>query len=188
MIRSCVFLVILVGITSISGDGSAAQFGGEPPETIGVSKNLVLMDARVIDKNGNPVTGLQKEDFRLYQDGRVQEITEFYPMKRGSAASKERIVVFIIDDLGLSKEKFYQVRTALRHFIDKIMRPTDQVAIARTAGGGVVLQPLTSDAARVRAAAGRWQWSIETGRPLRDIVRTASVAGTTFVQSCSGSS
>ena len=187
MKKTCIFLFILIGITSSLCAGVAVQSDAASPETIGVSSSLVLIDARVTDESGNPVPGLRAEDFQLYQDGRLQAITRFNS-KRAALGAETRTIVFVIDDLGLSKAKFNQIRTALRYFADKVMRPTDLVAIARTAGGGAVLQPLTSDAAKVRAAANRWQWSVETGRPVQDIVRTTMVSGTGFVESCSGSS
>ena len=44
---------------------------------IGVSVDVVLLYASVVDKNGKFIRGLEKEDFRLYEDGVEQEILSF---------------------------------------------------------------------------------------------------------------
>lgn len=190
MKRICIFLFILIGIASIRCAESVVQFRVPASETLavpGASRSLILVDARVTDDSGNYVPGLKAEDFELYQDGRPQEIAKFYEIKRASGSTEPRTVVFIIDDLNLPKAKYNQVRTALRYFADKIMRPTDMVGIARTAGGGVVLQPLTSNTAELRASADRWQWNVDTARPLNDIMLASASSSPDFVRSCSGS-
>lgn len=44
-----------------------------------VSSRLVVVDVNVVDKKGNPVSDLQKDDFRLYESGVQQAITAFDP-------------------------------------------------------------------------------------------------------------
>src|SRR5581483_7817181 len=39
--------------------------------------NLVLVDVRVWDKSGKPVTGLTQDDFRILEDGVPQKINSF---------------------------------------------------------------------------------------------------------------
>ena len=48
-----------------------AQFG----ETVEV--RVTNVDAIVTDKNGEPVTGLTKDDFLVFEDGTPQQITHF---------------------------------------------------------------------------------------------------------------
>lgn len=150
-----------------------------------VSKSLIRIGLQATDRDGNPVKGLSAANFKLYQDGREQKITEFREVVRTNDGSDPRIIVFVIDDLGLSRKKFNQVRTAIKNFADTFMQPADMVGIARTAGGGVVSQPLTSDAARIRASLDRMQWSIEVARPAQNVLLATSSSSTTFIQSCS---
>jgi VWFA-related protein len=42
-----------------------------------VQRNMVLVRAIVRDSNGRPVSGLRKEDFRLFDNGKAQEIDQF---------------------------------------------------------------------------------------------------------------
>ena len=183
-------LFILIGTASIVFADDSAQFdilvAGKNPLP-DITRSGILVDVRVTDKNGNPVKGLKTEDFKLSQDGRKREITEFYEINRASDGTEPRIVVFIIDDLGLPKKKYDQVRTAIRYFADSVMQPTDMVGIARTAGGGVVIQPLTSDAAALRSSIGQWQCSIETARPANNVWLATGISSTSFVSACSGS-
>ncbi|MBN2320948.1 MAG: VWA domain-containing protein [Acidobacteria bacterium] len=183
-------LFILLVMASILCAGHSAQFEmvelKNKVEPI-ISRSLVLIDASVTDKNGNPVQGLKAEDFKLSQDGRQQEITEFHEIERATDGTEPRTIIFVIDDLGLPGKKFNQVRTAIRNFTDTVMHPTDKVAIARTAGGGVVFQPLTSDASELRTSISRWQWSIEAGRPAQNVLLATSTSSAAFIQSCAGS-
>lgn len=50
-----------------------------PQAVITVNSNLVDVDATVTDHDGNLVTGLKKENFRILDDGQPQQITNFGP-------------------------------------------------------------------------------------------------------------
>ena len=190
MKKTYISLFTLIGTIFLLCTGDAAQY--EIVELkknveLTISRSLILIDAHATDKNGNPVEGLKAEDFNLYQDGKEQEITKFHEMERATDGTEPRTIIFLIDDLGLSSKKFNQVRTAIRNFADTGMHPTDRIAIARTAGGGVVFQPLTSDASELRSSIGRWQWSIEAERPAQNVLLASRISSSSFIQSCSGS-
>lgn len=52
----------------------------QPPQSqISVESNLVNIDAVVTDQDGNILTGLKKENFRVLDDGQPQQITNFAP-------------------------------------------------------------------------------------------------------------
>ncbi|MGH9863211.1 MAG: VWA domain-containing protein [Candidatus Acidiferrales bacterium] len=53
--------------------------GQQPGYTLSVDVPLVNVDLTVVDRGGNFVSGLQKEHFRVYQDGEEQEIVAFAP-------------------------------------------------------------------------------------------------------------
>jgi hypothetical protein len=48
-----------------------------PAPTIRVTTHLVLIDAVVTDKQGNPTAGLHPEDFVVEENGKAQKIAAF---------------------------------------------------------------------------------------------------------------
>lgn len=50
-----------------------------PQVAITVESNLVHVDAVVTDEDGNVLTGLKKENFRVLDDGQPQQVTNFSP-------------------------------------------------------------------------------------------------------------
>src|ERR1700687_5043297 len=69
-------------------------------------------------------------------------------------AQKERTVVLVVDDLGLSPAGIDSVRAALLKFVEEQMRPGDRAAIIRTGAGTGTLQRLSGDKDVLRAAIG----------------------------------
>ena len=86
-------LVLLVSLTL-----------GVGPNRPGVDDNAtVAVDAAVTDKNGNPVRGLKKENFKIFEDGVEQSVT------RVSANHKTLAVVVAVE---LSESFPYYIPTA----------------------------------------------------------------------------
>jgi VWFA-related protein len=52
-----------------------------------VNVSVVNVDAYVTDKKGNPVTGLTRDDFELFEDKRPVQITNFYSVQDGKATA-----------------------------------------------------------------------------------------------------
>ena len=147
-----------------------------PPDddnTVKITTSLIQLDVVVTDKAGNPVTDLKPEDFRVYQDGKLQTITNLtyvnsqtaektlipasgkkkhdkneIPVPPSNSNSKQgRIVTFILDD-GNCKSTFEGInamRDAMSKFVDQQMLPSDRVAIYQTKAGVSLLQLYTSN-------------------------------------------
>ncbi|MCJ7582001.1 MAG: VWA domain-containing protein, partial [Candidatus Aminicenantes bacterium] len=139
-----------------------------------VSVVLKLVQVYVTDKNGNPVTDLEKSDFILYENGQLKTITAFEkhflikPEKKTSEEIVEtklppalkipsrmnrKLFLFLdvdrIDLKGFSKSK----KMAL-NFIDTQLQPTDEVGVFSFSfmQGLVVHEYLTQDHKKVREA------------------------------------
>ena len=56
---------------------AVAQQPEAPMTTFKTSSNLVIVNVFVRDKSGAPVEGLKKEDFKLLEDGKGQNIAVF---------------------------------------------------------------------------------------------------------------
>jgi VWFA-related protein len=59
--------------------GSGKPSDQAPQVAIAVESNLVHVEAVVTDEDGNILTGLKKENFRVLDDGQPQQITNFSP-------------------------------------------------------------------------------------------------------------
>ena len=57
----------------------AAAASRRPGFSISVTVPVVNVDVVVTDNNGNYLTGLKKENFRITEDGTMQTITNFAP-------------------------------------------------------------------------------------------------------------
>ena len=135
--------------------------------------NLVPVRVVVHDSNGKVVTGLTKEDFRLFQDRRPQTISHFsvetpasvaQQVVRGGAsdaspdqpvsaasgnlAMPSRFVALLFDDIHLNLQDLMQARLAALRFLDISVEPTERVALLTTSGQTQV--DFTDDRARIR--------------------------------------
>jgi VWFA-related protein len=127
--------------------------------------NLVQVHVVVRDNQGNPVDNLHKEDFLLYDQGKLQSISTFAVETRetrrakAEAAAKtqveegdqpktpdivlpDRFVALMFDDTHFEMSDMVNVRVQVGKFLDTLA-PTDRVAIFTTSGQ--VTHGFTSD-------------------------------------------
>jgi Ca-activated chloride channel family protein len=87
--------------------------------------DLVQVTVSVTDASGRLVTGLAKEDFQIWEDGREQEITQF---------TDERVPVSLGVLLDASDsmrgQPIADARQALDRFVGELLFPDDQVFVA----------------------------------------------------------
>lgn len=89
---------------------------------IGVDVNLVVLHATVVDKKGRMVNDLQKDDFRVFEDGVPQKLSVF------SHADIPVTMGIVIDDSGSMRPKRAAVNAAALTFV-KTSNPQDQVFV-----------------------------------------------------------
>ncbi len=123
-----------------------------------IDVNVVNLDVFVSDKKGQPLTGLKKEDFQVFEDGKPVEISNFYAENRGTAprtdpAAKQeerplqqqlRLVVFV-DDFNLSPETRARILPRVSEFLHRELVPGDQVMLVRYDQSLRLLRPFTGD-------------------------------------------
>lgn len=85
-LSECSLLQCIVPVLSVLSFGQIALAQQSPGvdqktsvPTLSVTSRLVLVDVVVTDKEGNPVTGLTKDDFVVYEDKVTQRIVSFEP-------------------------------------------------------------------------------------------------------------
>src|SRR4051794_34883776 len=110
---------------------------------------LVNVTATVTDENGHFVPGLTKDDFILYEDGQLQEITNF---------SNERVPVslgILLDTSGsMTPEKMSSARNAIDRFIYDLLDKNDELFFMQFASVPDLLQGWTYDRRAISRAVG----------------------------------
>ena len=132
-------------------------------ETIEV--RVANVDAVVTDKNGKPFTGLTRDDFELYEDGKRQTITNFSEIREtaepASAAaapaeaavpSRARRFLLFVDVSSIHPQMRDTIVVSLRKFVDTQLQPADQASVVVWNEQIHVLSNLTSDKAQLAAA------------------------------------
>ena len=139
----------------------------------------VQVDVRVVDANNEPVAGLTRDVFQVFEDGVLQDIDSFVavdlprtplrqdaadvPIVRADAASNIResadgpvgiAYLVIVDDKSIFSARTNAVRALLKNFVLRHLGPNDQAAFVST-GYSRVFQDFTADKTRLLAAASR---------------------------------
>ncbi|MCP4657862.1 MAG: VWA domain-containing protein [bacterium] len=138
-----------------------------------VDVNVVNVEIFVTDRKGRRITGLVREDFELYEDGRPVEITNFYTMEGPSggggepvtattaataetplpaAASPQQVpeeqklsLLVFVDHFNILPTRRVPVLRALEAFLDERLTQGDRVMLVGYSGGIEVVQPFTED-------------------------------------------
>ena len=156
-----------------------------PGVTFQVEVNYVDVDVVVTDEQGNFVTGLTRDDFEVFEDGKPQKIdtfslvdlpvekpTELVVEGRTVAADTQtnrkpfdgRVYVIVLDDLDVSAMRSTPVRDAARQFVREHMAANDLGAVVYTSGRSDAAQEFTTDRELLIAAIDKFQ-----GRRMRSL-------------------
>ena len=148
-VPALLFVLIQPAPTSPAWNGRQEAVRPQKPLQHEVGVTLKLIQVVVLDKRGNPVTDLGKEDFVLYDNGKAMNLTEFechtltIPAEKALPA-EERVAatplpqkpailgrkLFFIFDFGYSDAQgVVLARKAALKYLDTSLFPTDEVAI-----------------------------------------------------------
>jgi Ca-activated chloride channel homolog len=109
-----------------------------PPASLRVDSQLVLVPVSVCDPQNRPVTGLEKEHFRVFDDKVEQTITQF-------AMEDEPVAVGLVFDIsGSMGDKLRLSRMAASKFFDTA-NPEDEFFLVEFNDQPKVVVPLTRD-------------------------------------------
>lgn len=108
-------------------------------DVIRVDSQLVTLNVSVIDRGTNRgLMGLNRSDFKLFEDGQEQRIVQF------DSASAPFDMVLLIDLSGSTREVIKLIRAAALRFVDAA-RPADRIAVITFAGEPRIVSELTAD-------------------------------------------
>jgi VWFA-related protein len=150
--RHIAALVLLLGTTLSAGQPATPAPIVQVP-TFRSAVEYVEVDAVVTDRQGNPVTNLQKEDFQVLEDGKPQTIAGLsfvdLPIDRTNRVSLPggpvppdiqsnerpfdgRVYVMVLDDLHVGADRTTSVKVAARQFIERYLGANDLMAVTFT--------------------------------------------------------
>lgn len=118
--------------------------------------NVVPVRVIVRDAKGGPIANLRKEDFQLFEDGKLQDISHFSvetprPLSPGivetaGAAAPDvtkqapnfvppsRFVALLFDDVHVTTQDLMRTRSAAVQFVNSAVQATDRVAVFTLSG------------------------------------------------------
>ncbi|MEA2415216.1 MAG: hypothetical protein QOI58_1873 [Thermoanaerobaculia bacterium] len=150
---------------------NSASFAA-PQQTLteSIEVRIANIDVVVRDKGGNPVTGLTKDDFEIFEDGKKQPITNLYEVRRNvdivtaqpahtdetptspaaPVEQRPRKLILFIDSFSLQASRKAPILAAVEKFIDRQMKPEDQAMLVSWRQSVSVITPFTSDKAAVK--------------------------------------
>jgi VWFA-related protein len=169
-------------VLMLGGSGALAQTSDKPPVPsvtqppfqLKVNSNLVVVRVVVRDADGKPVEGLQKEDFKILDQGKEQSISQFEAETSALLASTStpvraplqaaqppppppaRFLALYFDDLNTSETDMIYAREAANHYLTANLQAKDRVAIFTSEK---MLSDFTVDPQQIHAALARLQVS-----------------------------
>lgn len=143
------FLTASAGILRSHAGTKPSDVDNQP--TISVASDLVVLPVNVTDPQGNFVSGLTKENFRVYEEKRLQNLTLF------EQEDAPVTVGLIVDHSGSMEPKLTNVIAALSAFTHS-GNPEDEMFVVDF-NDSVLVEPLggkpfTNDAAELGKAVG----------------------------------
>lgn len=113
----CVVLLVVFGFVAAQTDA--------PSDTISSRVTAVSVNVMVLDSSGFPVAGLKPSDFRVFDNGREQRITNF------QESAKPMTLVAVIDSSGSTWKKINLIKDGAADFIERMARsrPQDRLAV-----------------------------------------------------------
>jgi Ca-activated chloride channel homolog len=128
--------------------------------------DLVNVTATVTDDNGRFVSGLRQEDFTVYEDGKLQDVSHF---------SNDRVPVslgIVLDTSGsMTPEKMSAARSAIDRLIYDLLRKDDELFLVQFATRASLRQDWTTDRGLISRAVR--DVSATGGTAIYDAVATA---------------
>jgi VWFA-related protein len=151
--RRAVLLCVVAATSGLPGarGGLIAQTSPSTP-TFPSGVDLITVDAVVLDGEGRPVPGLEREDFVVTEDGRSQEIASFEAIEEQAApmampADADELAAIVTNSAPSRPGRAYavlldgipaldrpSVREALTTFLERSVRVGDLVRLASTSG------------------------------------------------------
>jgi VWFA-related protein len=115
-------------------------------EVIKFSSRLVVIPASVTDANGNAVTGLTAQDFKIAEEGRAQTVDSV------GTAENVPLEIALLFDISASTDAMFhfELETAAK-FLKDVMRAEDKAAVFTIGAKPIMVQPRDTEEKSISA-------------------------------------
>ena len=169
--------VLLTAAPLVAQETQVAEVAGEEPDEAqsnqrlffdSIDVDVINVEVVVTDKQGRPVTGLTRDDFEIFEDGRPVELINFHEVRSVApespadepappdeapgpdAAARDRggqRLVILVDNMNISPQNRKLLFTRLREYLAQRVdsQPTRQVMLATLDRKVDVVLPFTGD-------------------------------------------
>jgi VWFA-related protein len=143
---------LMAASPSIFAQAPGSSTANQTPYNLKVTSNLVVVRVVVRDAQNKPVENLKKEDFKLFDRGKLQAISQFaleipaaqpagvtsaQPTVTALSVLPQRFLALYFDDLNMTDTAVVQVREAADRYLAANLRPGDRVGLF-TSGSSLV--------------------------------------------------
>jgi VWFA-related protein len=176
----CLFAVTLLQSQSASAPNGEIKFASQPyvpQDTNAIRVKATMVDVNVVvrDSHGQAISGLTRDDFEIYDQGKKQKITLFTPElahppvvevaapkttaeapaipPAPAPATPPRYLGLYFDDINMTMSELVFVRKATETFVRDSMDETDRVAVFTSSAA--VTQQFTSNKQQLLDAIGK---------------------------------
>ncbi|HUA18598.1 MAG TPA: VWA domain-containing protein [Bryobacteraceae bacterium] len=137
---------------------SAALFAQEEQPTIKVEVNLVNILFNVRDKRGGLVGDLSKDNFKIYEDGKEQQVKYF------TRETNLPLTIGLLIDVSASQGNLIDIeRNAASQFFGKVLRKQDLAFLISFGSDAELLQDYTSSPRLLQAGLNGLQVNSDVG-------------------------
>ena len=144
--------VIVLGVFA----GVVAALAQDEP--IRVDVNLVSVLASVRGKNGALISNLQQSDFKIYEDGKEQQIKNF------TRETDLPLTIGLLVDTSASQERLLDTeQRAASQFFTKMLREKDQAFLIQFGAEAELLQDLTNSPRLLQKGLQQLRMSVPVG-------------------------
>lgn len=140
MIRHLITVFALLSAATVPTYASPSN---DRDQTISVDVDLVLVNAAVSDSKGRMVTGLQQENFRIWED-KVEQKVEYV-----SSEDTPMSIGLIFDATGSMADKISTARDAATSFL-RVGNPDDEYFLVTFSQRATLVEPFITDISRLQ--------------------------------------
>src|ERR1051326_4379637 len=154
---------------------ASAQAQAQLSEVIEV--RVANVDVVVLDRAGKPITGLTKDNFQLFENGKPQPLTNFYEMRSQAPApvaaaaaaapasevpaeARKRSIIVFFDSSSIAFFAKNKAADSIQRLLSTLVRNGDDAMVVNWNHSLSVVQPFTSDRATLKRSIDSMQKTI----------------------------